>query len=66
MLLATGKHIYCFVWKELPISEDMIDRVHQLALDDEQPLVSTNFKFNWRIGCDEIGGGEWGKRYRNE
>ena len=35
MLLATGKCIHCYIWKYLPISEDVIDRVHQLAVDEE-------------------------------
>ena len=37
----------------------MIDRVHQLKVDTEQPLIATKFKFEWRIDGGEIGGEEY-------
>ena len=37
------------IWKELPIRDEVIDRVHPLGVDDNKLLVTTSFKFEWRI-----------------
>ena len=57
MSLATGKRINCFIWKTLPVSDDVIDRVHQLALKEDQKFVADKFKFEWRVYGSEIGEG---------
>ena len=36
----------------------MIDRVHQLSLNEDQPLMADDFKFEWRINGAEIGEGD--------
>ena len=54
MFLATGKGIHYCVQKELKISDDTIDRVNQLGADEGHPLVTTNFKFEWRIAGEDI------------
>ena len=56
MSLSVGKGMHCYIWKELPISDDVMDRLHQLAINEEQPLIATNFKFEWRIDSGEIWG----------
>ena len=55
MSLATGQRIHCYEWKILPVSEDVIDRVHELATLEKQPKVDANFKFEWRLDGEEIG-----------
>ena len=39
MSLATGKREHCCIWKDILISDDVIDRVHQLGVDENQTLV---------------------------
>ena len=51
--LATGKLIHCCIWKELPISDDVIDRVKQLVVDEGHYLVTTSFKFEWIIAGED-------------
>ena len=36
------------------MSEDIIDRVHQMAKSELQPKVAENFKFEWRLEGEEI------------
>ena len=55
MSLATGQRLHCYEWKTLPVSEDVIDRVHELATRENQPKVDANFKFEWRLDGEEIG-----------
>ena len=50
MSLVTGKPIHRYQWKVLPISLDVLARVNQLALTEGQPLIATNFKYEWRPG----------------
>ena len=50
MSLTTGKPIHRYQWDVLPISEDVIQRVKELALAEGQPLVASNFKYIWRDG----------------
>ncbi len=38
MSLYTGKEVHVFVWNELPISDDVINRVHELAKKNEKTL----------------------------
>ena len=52
--LEIGKRIHCCQWKVLPVSEDMIGRVHQMTELELQPKVADNFKFEWRLDGVEI------------
>jgi hypothetical protein len=48
MSLATGKQILAYGWNELPIDEDVIARVEELAMNEEQPvLVNRVPLFEW-------------------
>jgi hypothetical protein len=51
MSLYTGKKIHCYEWMELPIDDNVIDQVHQLASAENQPdLVGRMPLFEWSIG----------------
>ena len=50
MSLLTGKRIHKYQWTVLPISMEVLARVNQLALEEGQPLVAQNFKYEWRPG----------------
>ena len=52
MSLVTGKEIHRYQWEILPISEEVIMRVEELAKGENQPLVSSNFKYEWREEVD--------------
>ena len=52
MSLATGRTIHGNIRTVLPVGEDVIDRVHQIALEEKQPLISKNFRYEWRLGND--------------
>ena len=41
----TGEQIHIHQWHVLPISTDMIDRVHK-EIEEGQPLIKGNFEFN--------------------
>ena len=36
------------------MSEDVIDRIHQMAKSELQPKVAENFRFEWRLEAEEI------------
>ena len=50
MSLLTGKKIHRNSWTLLPATEDVIQRVNQLAKDQGQPPVDANFKYEWNAG----------------
>ena len=51
MLLFTGKRIHAYKWTEVPISKDVIDAAHALAIEEKQPkLVNKTPIFEWEIG----------------
>jgi hypothetical protein len=52
MSLETGQRIHRYRWTRLPISKEVIDRVNKLANNENQPLVATNFKYEWERGTD--------------
>ena len=54
MSLATGKRIHYHQWEVCNVSDDVIARVHQLALAEKQPLITDNFMFEWRVEGEEI------------
>ena len=37
------------MWKSLIFSDDVVDRVHQLALNEDQQIVADKFKFEWSM-----------------
>ena len=51
MSLYTGKRLHSYSWTELPIDQDVIDRVEDLAEEEGQPeLVDGIPFFEWNIG----------------
>ena len=55
MSLTSGKKIHGFKWVELPISNEVVDRVHELANKEEQPeLVNGDIIFEWGLQNDLI------------
>ena len=51
MNLATGKQIHGYDWTSLPITEQVIDRVHDLAMDEKQPSIKPGEPtFEWTPG----------------
>ena len=50
MSLKTGHKLYRYHWVELPISDDVIDRVEQLAQEQGQPLMENGQIFEWSPG----------------
>ena len=48
MSLLTGRKIHGYKWIEVPMGQDVIDRVHALAQDEKQPaLVDGTVAFEW-------------------
>ena len=54
MSLSTGKKIHGRTWDVLLIGEDIINRVHAIARDENQPMIADNFVFEWRLEGEEI------------
>ena len=51
MSLYSGKQIHSYHWKELPICEEVIKRVEELATKENQPLLVDNHPiFEWSSG----------------
>ena len=51
MSLYSGKEIHSYKWKELPINDEVIDRVHELAISEKQKvLLEQTPLFEWRPG----------------
>ena len=51
MSLLSGKKIHSNQWKELPIPTEVIDRVHYLAAEEQQPWLHDGVPtFEWNIG----------------
>ena len=47
MSLDTGRRIHRYSWDVLPISTDVINRVNAIGRSEKQPIVASNFKFQW-------------------
>ena len=47
MSLDTGRKIHRRQWTKLPISDDVITRINELASKEKQPIVSINFRYTW-------------------
>ena len=51
MSLYTGKRLNAYKWTELPIDQDVIDRVHELGTLDHQPSSqASGLLFEWQPG----------------
>ena len=42
MSLYTGKRLHSYIWEEIPIHQDTIDRVDQLAREEKKPVLDNN------------------------
>ena len=42
MSLYSEKRLHSYIWEELPIDQDVIDRVDQLAREEKQPVLDKN------------------------
>ena len=47
MSLLTGKKIHRNSWTTLPATEDVVKRVNDIAIQQGQPLVDSNFKYDF-------------------
>ena len=51
MSLATRKQLHVFIWTELPISDQVISRVNNLATNQKQPEMTKGYPFfEWSPG----------------
>ena len=50
MSLKTGHKLHWYYWVELPITDEVIDRVEQLAAEQGQPLMENRPIFKWNPG----------------
>ena len=51
MSLATGKQLHDFIWTVLPINDQVIYRVNNLATKENQPEITKGYPiFEWRPG----------------
>lgn len=51
MSLLSGQKLHAYHWEEIPISDEVIDRVHYLAKEEKQPaLVNGQLIFEWDTG----------------
>jgi hypothetical protein len=49
MSLYSGKRIHSYEWKELPVDDDVIERVEELAENEETPLMRNGYPvFTWK------------------
>ena len=49
MTLATGKQINYYKWDLLPVREDILGRINEMAILESQIKIYENFKFEWRL-----------------
>ena len=50
MSLKTGKRIHGYKWVELPITDEVIQRIDDMAVDENQPIMETRPIFEWTPG----------------
>jgi hypothetical protein len=51
--LLTGKRIHRYQWTVLPMGDDVIERVHEIArAEGQNDLIANNFKYEWQPGQD--------------
>ena len=46
MFLASGERLHRYQWHVLPISTEVINRVHKIAIKEAQSLIKGNFEFH--------------------
>ena len=57
MSLLTGKRIHSYHWKELAISDEIVERVEHLAKQEGQPLLKDKQPFfEWQPGVEMMDG----------
>ena len=42
MSLYSGKRLHSYIWEDIPIDQDTIDRVEQLTREEKQPVLDNN------------------------
>ena len=52
MSLTTGKEIHRNEWTELPMGDEVLQRVKQITLKEEQINIDSNFTYEWELGND--------------
>ena len=53
MSLITGKRVHAYKWFELPINDEVIARIHELATQENQPkLIDGYVSFEWGLHTD--------------
>ena len=51
MSISTGKQIHVYIWTEIPIIEQVIQRVDKLATREKQPDMTKGYPiFQWSLG----------------
>ena len=51
MSLYTGKRLHSYIWEEIPIDQDTINRVNQIAPEEKQPVLDNKQPlFEWLPG----------------
>ena len=43
MSLATGKQLHDFIWTEIPLNDQVISRVNNLATKEKQPGITKGY-----------------------
>ena len=46
MPLSSGERLHRYQWHVLPISTEVIHRVHEIAIKERQPVIKGNFGFH--------------------
>ena len=55
MSLYTGKRLHSYQWDELPIDDDVISRVEELAMKEDAPVMADGYPmFEWSPGVPII------------
>ena len=55
MSLHSGKRIHSYIWEELPVDNEVIARVEQLAVDEKQPIHNNDhLLFEWFPGFEIV------------
>ena len=52
MSLTTGKEIHMNEWTELPMGDEVLQRVKQIVLKEGQININSNFTYEWEPGND--------------
>ena len=56
MSLSTGKHLHVYIWIELPINKQIIQKVYELATKVKNPVMTKGYLiFEWIPGIPIMG-----------